>query len=144
MISCQFLYDVFMIWLCSNYIVLDEIKWLHVSMYVNKFMNSIYSAQISTIKLLPIKFSRQKLKKIIYQDKVSAINISLYLLQQMPWQLSAVTSGVSYISHRQRNYEINKAVNLHQSQGHLSSYKTAPRLRLAKNILICSIKIFFK
>ena len=32
-------------------------------MYVNKFMNSIYSAQISTIKLLPIKFSRQKFKK---------------------------------------------------------------------------------
>ena len=137
MISCQFLYDVFMIWLCSNYIVLDEIKWLHVSMYVNKFMNSIYSAQISTIKLLPIKFSRQKFKKDhLPGQSLSNQHISVFA--------SAVTSGVSYISHRQRNYEINKAVNLHQSQGHLSSYKTAPRLRLAKNILICSIKNFFK
>ena len=89
-----------------------------------------------------------KLKNIIYLGSASAVflwksfNKSLYLLHQTSWQSSADPSGMSYISCRQRNYEINKAVNQLQSQGPLSSYETASGSRLAKNVSYSCTKTF--
>ena len=61
----------------------------------------------------------------------------------MPWQSLAVTSGMSYISRRQRNYEINKSVYQLQSQGRLFSCKAALGLRLAKNVSYLWYENFF-
>ena len=54
-----------------------------------------------------------------------------------------VILGMSYISRRQRNYEINNVVNQLQSQGRLPLYKAALGLTLAKNVSFLSYENFF-
>ena len=73
--------------------------------------------------------SIEKLKKIIYLSRASGI--FLPKKSNKSPQSSAVTSKMSYINFRLRNYEINKAVNKLKSQDCMSSYKTVLEWRLA-------------
>ena len=53
-----------------------------------------------------------------------------------------VTSGMPYVSHRQRNLEINKAVNQLQSQGRCLHVKTAFGLRLTEKVYLWYQNVF--
>ena len=71
----------------------------------------------------------EKLKKIIYLSRASAI--FLPKKSNKSRQSSAVTSKMSYINFRLRNYEINKAANKLKSQDCMPSYKAVLEWRLA-------------
>lgn len=73
--------------------------------------------------------SIEKLKKIIYLSRASGI--FLPKKSNKSPQSSAVTSKMSYINFRLRNYEINKTVNKLKSQDCMASYKTVLEWRLA-------------
>ena len=67
----------------------------------------------------------------------------MHLLKQTLCQSLVVISGMSYISHRHRNYEIKKAVNQLQYQG-CCLHIRQPLDSVQPKTFICPMKTYFK